>query len=300
MIKKFIIVEVGSENTKSYLVENEKITSIGFKHIRFKHNYTEEKGLLESDVEELFHYIQYLYSINNTIHIYGTSIFRTMKEEHKQEFINRVEESFEIKFNIVSQNDESKYTIEGVVGGIDYLEPIAILIGGGGSTEISVYEHSIVEEAQTEFGVANVKKKYLDLMDQHAKTSIEEVTDFIKDNINLPKKHKAAILILAGGSFKMFYELAKYPLIKNKFVNDTNQPYMIDVKTLSEYDRKFFYEWDLEELKDTLPDNRSWWDGTRAMRGFVRACIEEMNVEYVIPTDISMIYGLAKKHLKEL
>lgn len=299
MGNKFIIVEVGSENTKSYLVEDKNITNIGFTHIRFKHNYSDENGLSEIDTNNLYLYIESLKSYSEAIYVYGTSIFRTMKVEHRDTFLKSFEEKCGIKFNIVSQSDENRYTIEGVVGDASYNEPIAILIGGGGSTEITIYDNSIIEEAHTEFGVANVKKQYIDLMGNYAKTSIEEVTNFVKTNIRLPKNYSPRILILAGGGYKMFYELAKYPLEKNLFVDDINQPYMIDMETLCEYDKKFFYEWNLEELKDTLPDNRSWWDGTRAMRGFVNACIEAMNIEYIVPTDISMIYGLAKKHSLE-
>ena len=41
---KFIIIEIGSTNTKAYLYENDKVKNLGFKTIEFKNNYKKEKN----------------------------------------------------------------------------------------------------------------------------------------------------------------------------------------------------------------------------------------------------------------
>ena len=38
-----------------------------------------------------------------------------------------------------------------------------------------------------------------------------------------------------------------------------------------------------------------WWYATRAMCAMVLEVAESLDVKYIIPTDISMVYGLANK-----
>ena len=53
-MNNFIIIEVGSINTKTYLYE-EKLKDLGTITIEFRNNYKLNKKIMESDLEKLYH-----------------------------------------------------------------------------------------------------------------------------------------------------------------------------------------------------------------------------------------------------
>ena len=71
---KFVIVEVGSTNTKAYLYDKKEIQEIGFETIEFKNHYKEEGKISSQDKELLFHFLKK--QKEGPIFVYGTSIFR--------------------------------------------------------------------------------------------------------------------------------------------------------------------------------------------------------------------------------
>ncbi|MDD4644345.1 MAG: hypothetical protein PHW90_04890, partial [Bacilli bacterium] len=56
----------------------------------------------------------------------------------------------------------------------------------------------------------------------------------------------------------------------------------------------FFYNISLEEII-TRTKNDGWWRGARGMRLCVKALVDILEVKYIIPTKISMIYGIIDK-----
>ena len=87
---------------------------------------------------------------------------------------------------------------------------VCVFIGGGGSTEIAIYDNEIKESINSKIGVIGVMQKFPDLAENFATTNLETVKEFIKKRLNLPKE-KADILILAGGGHEKF---ARYSGIK--------------------------------------------------------------------------------------
>ena len=43
----------------------------------------------------------------------------------------------------------------------------------------------------------------------------------------------------------------------------------------------------------------NWWYATRAMCAFVLVVAEELGAKYIIPTDVSMVYGIMKEGEKK-
>lgn len=300
-MKKFAIIEIGSTNTKGYLYVDEKVHDCGFCTIEFKNNYKKIGKILNEDKEKLYSFIEKMKEIDETIYVYGTSIFRNLKEDEKEIWLKEFKAKTGIDFNIVTSDMENEYTVHGAVNNIDYNGKIAVMIGGGGSTELAIVENKkIIEKSNSDFGAMDTTDMFPDLRTDKATTDYDFMVDKTKELVNAPK-NKADLLILAGGDYIMFYEELKYPVEKNKFYESPLQPYCLDVITMDKLDRNFFYNISLEEII-TRTKNDGWWRGARGMRLCVKALVDILEVKYIIPTRISMIYGIVdelKKTVKE-
>ena len=168
------------------------------------------------------------------------------------------------------------------------------MIGGGGSTELSIVENGkIIEKANSSFGAIDITDMFPDLKEDHVKTNFDTMVNATKKMVKVPK-NKADILILAGGDYIYFYEELHYPITKNKFYDNPLQPYSLDVQTMDQFDRNFFYQVSLEEvIKRTKKE--IWWKGARGMRLCVKALVDILEVKDIIPTRISMVYGIAEE-----
>jgi exopolyphosphatase/pppGpp-phosphohydrolase len=297
---KFAVVEVGSTNTKAYIYNNDKIKEIPMVCIEFKNNYKKNNKIIDSDIKKLYDYILKIKKETNDIHIYGTSIFRQLEDDERDIFLSEFKENTGYDFNIVSANLENEYTVMGVVNNIDYQGRIAVMIGGGGSTELSIVENKkIIEQANSNFGAMDVTHAYPDLKDDKASTTYEEMLVHIKTLTNNPY-NKADILVLAGGSYIMFYETLHYKLDKNNIYDNVNQPFIIDRESMEKYDIDFLYNKSLDKIKEKNPDYSSWWDGARGMRLCVEVIADIVDAKYIIPTKINMILGIISKIKEEM
>ncbi len=290
-MNKFVIVEVGSTTTKSYLYENEDITELSLVVIPFKEDHKKDNRISNKNKNLLFNFIKNIKEYN--IFVYGTSIFRNISELELNTWNKEFKDNTGIEFNVVTSDMENEYTVYGVISSIDYKGKIAVMIGGGGSTELSIVENGkIIERANSTFGAIDIIEAYPDLKEDKVTTDYDLMINETKKMVNIPN-NKADLLVLAGGNYTYFYEELGFPIQKNKFYEDKLQPYCIDRESMDLFDRKFFYEMSLDEIgKRTNRD--SWWRGTRGMRICVETLVQILNIKYTIPTKISMVYGIAE------
>ena len=286
-----IIVEVGSVCTKVDKFDGKKIERIKEKTIQFKKHYNEDKALRESDVTQLIYFINNLKKISKDIFVCGTSIFRTLSEVEKNDFIDRFQKETGYSFNIISQEQENKLTTYGATRFAK--GKVCVLIGGGGSTEIAIFDKEIQESVNTKIGVIDIMQQFPDLANDIATTPLETVMEYIKPRLNLPKQ-KADILILAGGGHEKFARQSGIKYEKNTLYEDDASPIMMDIETRRSETKRFFTEISLDEIraKSNDPD---WWYATRAMCAFALVVAEQIGAKYIVPTDISMCYGLIDK-----
>lgn len=288
-----IIVEVGSTCLKvdGFNGKNpEKLEGIT---IEFKKNYNIDKKLRDSDVETLINYINDLKSISKDIYVCGTSIFRKLDITQKQDFLNKFKNKTGCDFNIISQEKENELTVYGATRFVN--DKVCVFVGGGGSTEIAIYDKEIVESVNTDFGVIDVMQKFQDLADDFATTDIEEVKKYIKERLNLPKQ-KADILILAGGGHEKVVRRSKMKYQKNTLYEDDASSIMMDMQTRKEEGNRYYKEISLDEIRKRV-NNPEWWYGTRAMYAFSLVVAEVVEAKFVIPTEIAMAYGIIEKML---
>ena len=286
-----IIVEVGSTCTKVDRFDGNKMEKLDGVTIQFKKHYVEDQALRESDIQTLIKSINDLKSISTDIYVCGTSIFRTLKEDEKKIFLNRFKKETGFNFDIISQEEENELTVKGVTRLLD--KKVCVFIGGGGSTEIAIYDKEIKESINSNIGVIDVMKQFPDLSDDIATTDIEEVKQFIKQRLNLPKQ-KCDILILAGGGHEKFARLSGVKYEDNTLYIDNAAPIMMDIDTRIKESKRYYKSISLEDIRNRVNDP-DWWFATRAMCAFVLVVAEEIGAKYIIPTDIAMAYGILNK-----
>ena len=283
-----IIVEVGSTCTKVDKFDGNNIEKLEGKTIQFKKNYNEDKKLRESDIVELISSINDLKTISQDIYVCGTSIFRTLNDTERKEFLNRFKKKTGYEFNIISQEKENELTVFGTTRFIK--NKVCVFIGGGGSTEIAIYDNGIKESVNTKIGVIDVMQEFPDLAENFATTNLETVKNFIKERLNLPKE-KADILILAGGGHEKFVRYSGIKYEENTLYEDKASPIMMDIETRKSETERYYKVISLDEIRARVNDP-DWWYATRAMSAFALVVAEEIGAKYIVPTDIAMVYGI--------
>lgn len=283
-----IIIEVGSNNTKIDLYNGKEVKHLKTEVIELKKNYKKENKLDEKDINTLINIVKDYKKNYENIYVCGTSIFRNLTEEQNIEFLNRFYKETNLKFDIISQEKENELTVIGTTRNVN--DKVAVLVGGGGSTEITIYENGIKEMVNSPIGVVDIMNKFPDLADNFATTDIETIKNEIKKKIKLPKE-KADILILAGGGHLYFALNSGINYQKNNLYTDELQPIMMDIETRKKDTDRYYKEISLDDIRKKV-DNPNWWYATRAMCAFVLVVAEEIGAKYIVPTDISMVYGL--------
>ena len=283
-----IIVEVGSTCTKVDKFNGKTIEKLEGKTIQFKKHYNEDKKLRESDILELIKSIKELKTISQDIYVCGTSIFRSLNDIEKNEFLERFKKETGYNFNIISQENENELTVFGTTRFVN--DKVCVFIGGGGSTEIAIYDKEIKESINTKIGVIDVMQKFPDLAENFATTNLETVKTFIKERLNLPKE-KADILILAGGGHEKFARYSGIKYEENTLYNDEASPIMMDIETRKSETERYYKSISLDKIRSRVKDP-DWWYATRAMSAFVLVVAEAIEAKYIVPTDIAMVYGI--------
>ncbi|MDR0591098.1 MAG: hypothetical protein LBG75_00830 [Candidatus Nomurabacteria bacterium] len=292
-MNKFIIIEVGSTNTKPYLVEGDNITELPIKPIHFKDNYRKSGKILTSDKQELFDLVEKLRTITPNIFVYGTSIFRNLSNKECAAWLKEFKTATGLSFETVTADMENDYTVHGVTSGINYSGRLAVMIGGGGSTELAIIENGqTVETINHGFGAGDITHAFPDLAGDRATSSFDQVLDHAK-GLASPPQSQADLLVLAGGDYLMFYETLGYPLVRNSFYTDQKQPFQIDAATMHACDQDFFYKTSLNDVIERA-GNEQWWRGTRGMRICVKTIVDLLDAKHIIPSRISMVYGIAR------
>lgn len=297
MNKTFAIIEIGSNNTKTHVYENDKVLYDATTTIEFKKNYAKEERILEEDLNKLYKVIEQVKEYTDNIHVYGCSIFRKLTKEELNNINKDLKDKFNIEIEVVSQEQEAKYTALGCYNDIDYKDNICIFIGGGGSIElIFVKDKKIIDTKYYNFGVVDITKKFPSLKDDIASCTFDEVYGYIGELIT-DINRKADVLILAGGDHFYWYNNAEYKLLENSLYKNEKQPSMITRQMSDEYDKDALLT-SLDKIRKNS-DNPLWFDGSRAMKVITNYISHQVDAKYIIPTKINMEDGLKDSIINE-
>lgn len=281
-----IVVEVGSTCTKVDKYDGEKIIHLKTVPIEFKKNFKVQNKLNSNDVEKLIELVNSLKEYKD-IFVCGTSVFRQLNEIEKLTFLKFFEEETGLQFNIISQEQENIYTVKGAT---KFVKEALVFVGGGGSTEISYYNDGIKEMKNNKIGVMDILNIFPDLAEDTATTDLQVIMDYIEERIEVPNI-KTDIMILAGGGHEYFARESGVTYVKNTLYNDPCETIMMDIETRIKDTKKYYTEISLDEIRSRV-DEPVWWYATRAMCAFVLVVAKKVGAKYIVPTDISMIYGI--------
>lgn len=297
MNKTFAIIEIGSNNTKTHVYENDKVLYDTTTTIEFKKNYAKNEKILEEDLNKLYKVIEQVKNYTDNIYVYGCSVFRKLSEEELNTINKDLKDKYNLEIEVVSQEQEAKYTALGCYNDIDYKDNICIFIGGGGSIElIFVKDKKIIDTKYYNFGVVDITKKFPSLKDDIASCTFDEVYGYIGELIT-DINRKADVLILAGGDHFYWYNNAEYKLLENSLYKNEKQPSMITRKMSDEYDKDALLT-SLDRIRSNS-DNPLWFDGSRAMKVITNYISHQVDAKYIIPTKINMEDGLKDSIINE-
>ena len=219
--------------------------------------------------------------------------FYTVKRcvRKREDFLNGFFDKTGLNFNIISQEQENELTVLGATRFVD--EKVCVFVGGGGSTEISIFDKAVLESKNTSIGVMDIMNEFPDLADDFASTSLEDVMNYIEKRLNVPD-NKADVLILAGGGHEVFARGSGIKYEKNTLYEDYSAPIMMDIETRKNETKRYYEAISLDDIKKRV-SNPDWWFATRAMCAFVLVVAEKIGAKYIVPTNISMVYGLLEQ-----
>lgn len=284
------IIEIGSNNTKTHIYQNNELIMENNTTIEFKKNYKINNKINEKDLEKLYVIIRLVLTYTKNVYIFGCSIFRNITKKELNKINEKIKKDFALEIKVVSQEEEAKYTAFGCYNNINYDKNICIFIGGGGSTElIFVNKGKIISQKYYDFGVVDITNKFPSLKDDIPTCTFDEVYQYIStliDDIDI----KADILILAGGDHLYWYNNARYKLLPNKLYQKDNQEYMLTIEMSDKYDKDALIT-SLDRIRNNS-DNPLWFDGSRAMKVITNYISHQVAANYIIPTKINMEDGL--------
>ena len=166
MKKKTVIIEIGSNNTKTYFYEENKEQDCITTTIEFKKNYNNSKEVSQSDLKKLYKVIENAKKYTEDIHMYGCSIFRNMTKKELEDINKELKDKYNLNIEVVSQEEEADYTALGCYANIKYRGNICIYINGGGSIELVLVRNGkILTKKYYNFGVVDITKTFPSLKD---------------------------------------------------------------------------------------------------------------------------------------
>lgn len=291
-------IDLGSNVIKIYECENEKISLIEEKDILFQENFDEEEGISRKKYRELMLYLKQLidnYKLNKeNCNIYATGIWRKIPNEQfetlKADFNDKG-----LKFNIISK-DEEKFYFEKAVQGIYNSKRILMVNIGSKQTELLVYDKAnIINRKTLNIGVTEIVNNFPTINEKSNDLKKEDIINYVLEVIN---KENIDFLcdcgVFTGGELR-FQKLVKYNLVPNAMFNDNIHEYMISFKDFEKKNKELLNKISLQDLYILMPNNKSWLEGSKAAAILAEAIFKKANVEYIIPSDLNIINGIAKQ-----
>ncbi|MCI8794233.1 MAG: hypothetical protein HFI73_02530 [Bacilli bacterium] len=288
-------IDLGSSTIKVYRYEN-SLNLLEEHSIYFKNDFDSEKGISDTNLEELCNYfseIQSKYGLryDNTF-IYVTGIFRNLSDNKKVEMLKLFNDKFDLHFNIISHGIEAYYLSKAMEH--DYNGKKVLIINmGGKTTELVTYLGDKLTGIKTiNVGVADVLNIFDRINEEYSGHSVEEIEEFtfnkLKD-LNLDNDYDVAIF--TGGE-ERFELLTGFNLVENTLFEDQNHKYMVSLEDYIKGTEKVFKDISLAELYDLMPGNPKWMDGARAGAIIPLSLFKMSGAQWVIPSDLNLINGV--------
>jgi len=148
------------------------------------------------------------YEVKN-IKAIGTAVFR--KAKNAKEFISQVEKDFGIKIEILSPEEEARYTLKGVRFGLEILgfklRSFVVVDVGGGSTEVIYYKDGAEPITYSlDLGVVALRD-FFSLRYPLSTKALQSLRDYVRDKLKDLPYTKPEMLVITGGSASLLGSL---------------------------------------------------------------------------------------------
>lgn len=288
-------IDLGSSTIKVYCYKSE-LKLIEEHSIYFKNNFDAEKGISETNLNELCDYFdeikaKYDLKYYNT-NIFVTGIFRNLTYERKQDLVKVFNDKFDLHFNIISHGIENYYLAKAMEN--DYNNKKVLIINmGGKTTELVTFVGTKITDTQNlTIGVADLLNNFDKVNEKYSGNTMEEMEKFVSERlsgIELDKDYDCAIF--TGGE-ERFELLTGFHLVDNTLFNDNIHKYMLSLEDYIKGTEKVFNDISLEELYELMPTNPKWMDGARSGAIIPLVLFRMANVDWIVPSDLNLINGV--------
>lgn len=294
-------IDLGSSTIKTYKSEKETPILIEENSILFKNYFSEETGISRKNYRELMLYMREIkekYNLNiDNCKIYATGIWRKIPKEQYEELRADFYE-INLKFNIISQEEETNY-FEKAMQGIYDSKKVLMVNMGGKTTELIVYDKgNLTIRKNLQIGITEILNNFPNINDKDNNLKVEDILNYALEIIkNEQIDFKCDCGIFTGGELR-FQKLVKYNLVPNSIFNDGIHEYMVSYKDLAKKNKDLIENISLEDLYLLMPTNKKWMDSAKAGSILAQAIFEKANVTYIIPSDLNIINGIIKEENK--
>ena len=298
-MKNKILIDIDSSKIKVYKSDQMGINLLVQRSISFKDGFDPEGGISVSSKKELFELLDSVKEENKEcqIKIYATGIFRNLINETRVSFIDECFTRTGLFFNIISHDLENFYLEMALVGKCLLNEPILLINIGGGSIELVVmYGKEAVERKNINLGVGMVITRFPSINEDISKVSLQEVVNFVKENIP-DLSNKVKIAFYTGGELN-YMQLANYPLEPNKLFIDNDHPFLISADDFSKRNEDIFEKVSLKELESFMPNDPKWMHGARGYSAIAQAICEKYQIKTIIPSNSNIINGVVRQEFR--
>lgn len=298
-MKNKILIDIDSSTIKVYKSDQMGINLLVQRSISFKDGFDPEGGISVSSKKELFELLDSVKEENKECQIktYATGIFRNLINETRVSFIDECFTRTGLFFNIISHDLENFYLEMALVGKCLLNEPILLINIGGGSTELVVmYGKEAVERKNINLGVGMVITRFPSINEKISKISLQEVVNFVKENIP-DLSNKVKIAFYTGGELN-YMQLANYPLEPNKLFIDNDHPFLISADDFSKRNEDIFEKVSLKKLESLMPNDPKWMHGARGCSAIAQAICEKYQIKTIIPSNSNIINGVVRQEFR--
>jgi Exopolyphosphatase len=285
-----VIVDIGSGRTKSYIInEKNQILKLYAKRIPLRERYNELTGINKEDKKCLFDTINKIKHLSEgrPIHIYGTSVFRTMEDKISL-FLKEFEKNTNLKIEVISVERESELMTK-AVGNLGLDDTYLVVCVGNGATEINVMKDGqVIESVDTEFARANLVNSFPELRDEECNTPITEMEEFVGKNLKLPKIKSDNIIVLGFNNLDKTMEFG-FELSNNTYFHKQSIPSFISKEQFQ------------AETKRVLNENcsGSYLYLFRANCIIIGYILKKMGAKVCFPTNLNLIDGIVEEIKEE-
>ncbi len=292
-----VFIDFGSSTTKVYKTNDAVLVLLKTYSIPIKKEIAENNIISEKMINSLISIINWIkndykgYSIKNI----ATAFFR--KIENRRHLVNKIFLETWISLNIISHDLENFYLQNSLTAEIKTSWNILLMNIWWGSTELVLIKNCKPFSVQNiNIWVWTIIKEFPSINIWKYSWNVDNIINYVQSNISdFPEIIDFAIY---WGWELTYMKKVGYLLEQNDLFIDVNHPLKISDVNFFENNKKVLFYYDIEELKQRMPNDPNWMLWARACSVIAESIIKKFSIKYIIPSDTNTIHGFLKKEFR--